>query len=176
MAVTFKPSLAGLVASLMPYDGLHQTYLFWMLCKGGTHPAPWTVFDNNPGTTYPGTFDDIKAAGLEVDLGVGNYVNSIYTPYTFGQGVVNFDPTAQELEIGLPSGPTWTGDPLFSLDYRYIVVGAYTDPSPPQWYNITTISVIDTGATTTLAAQPLSLTFTASTAFPGTYPLARWTV
>lgn len=166
MTVVVKPSLAGLAASLMTRDGTYSTSLFYMLC--GVTTAPWTVFDTTPSTSYPGLMSDIREAGLEIATGGGYVAGSLYD---VGTGHVHFDAGAQVLEIALPTGPTWTGSDLFTVSFRYIVIGGWSEWTADP----AVISIIDTGTTSSLSAAPLSITAVVSATFPGTYPIARWT-
>lgn len=169
MAVVTRPALSGLIRAYTTPTS--PPNLYYMLCDDDT-TKPWEVFDTTPGTTHPGTFQDIRAAGLEIATGGGYFQDGIYS---MGTGVVNFDAALQILEIGFGAGPTWIdGTYLFSCTFQHIVIGASWDTGP--WdYDITTIGVIDTGTATALAAAPLSITFVESTTFPGTYPVASWT-
>lgn len=152
------PSLAGW--GYMWRDYTTGTVPLSFLLLDDTVDEPWTQFNTPINTTpIPGSIQDL--ADYEI-AETGGYTQG---GTVLGDGTFNFKADGTLIEFGLPSGPTWTGADSFTVAFRYLAISA--------WDGV--LCFVDPGGSVDLTSQPLTLTATESTEWPGTYPFFKYT-
>jgi hypothetical protein len=151
--VAVIPSLAGFAFFWTEQTSDDVPLKFHLL--DDTVALPWTQYNNGTRPPYPGSVEDL--ADYEIADGVGGYTQG---GTTLGTGTFKFKSDGTLIELGLPSGPTWTGGDTYTVSFRYVALSAFG----------VVACFVDPGGTVDLTSQPLTLTATESTEFPGTYP------